>query len=128
MAQVFGPANTRRTEMPSKLKKNKCVAIKYENFLYHKRLKNGYAYCYGRYPLPFKFERCDAIDALLNSTKLVFGDLSQGQVVALAEAVAAHNQNLPGFCCMDSPDLSGIWGEPVSPSCACLRPKFVLAQ
>ena len=65
-----------------------------------------------QYPLPFTFKRCDAIDALINSTKLVLGDTSQGQVAALAEAVAEHGQNLPGYCCLDTPDLSGIWGEP----------------
>ena len=66
------------------------------------------------YSLPFTFKRCDAIDSLINSTHLAFGDTSPGQIAALADAVAKHAQNFPGYCCQDTAEMSGIWGEPVS--------------
>lgn len=66
------------------------------------------------FPLPFTFKRCDAIDALINSTHLAFGDTSPGQIAALADAVAKDDQDFPGYCCQDTAEKSGIWGEPVS--------------
>lgn len=63
-------------------------------------------------PVPFNFARCDPIDALINSTVHAFAKTSPGQIVALAEAVSEHGQPMPGYCCMDTPDVSGVWGEP----------------
>ena len=59
-------------------------------------------------PSPFNFKKCEATDKILNSTELVFGDTSPGQIFALAEA-----KKIPGYCCLDSAEVSGIWGEPV---------------
>lgn len=62
------------------------------------------------FPRPFNFERCHGIDAILNSTRVVFGETTPGQLAAMIQSTT-RMYNLLEECPIEGFKAMGLDGE-----------------